>query len=134
MNTRLQSNKNKATQQVTAVSSYKGPLPPAQQFAGYEETLAGAANRILILTEQEQQHRFKNNEAIGQHNKKIIDNDHIQKMAGVIVGGVLSLTLIISGLIMVLQGHDWAGGTIVTSTLVGLAGVFVFSKSKSKNE
>ncbi len=126
---------NKATHpqpQITSMS-YNGPLPPAQQFGGYEDVLPGAANRILILTEQEQQHRFNKDGLIAQENIKLINNDHMQKMSGVIVGGILSMTLIISGLIMVLKGHDGAGGTIVTSTLVGLAGVFVYSKKNNKS-
>ncbi len=37
--------------------SYKGPLPPPVLFQRYEETLPGAAERIMLLTEREQAHR-----------------------------------------------------------------------------
>ncbi|MCL1931798.1 MAG: DUF2335 domain-containing protein [Treponema sp.] len=52
---------NKDETQVTASQSlmYVGPLPPANEFASYEQALPGAAERILALTEKEAQHRHK---------------------------------------------------------------------------
>ena len=38
---------------------YEGPLPPAAEFAGYEATLPGAADRILGMAETEQELRVK---------------------------------------------------------------------------
>jgi uncharacterized membrane protein len=38
---------------------YVGPLPPANEFAGYDQALPGAAERILALAEKETQHRHK---------------------------------------------------------------------------
>ena len=38
----------------TVLASYQGPLPPAAQFAGYEEAVPGAGDRILGLAENEQ--------------------------------------------------------------------------------
>jgi uncharacterized membrane protein len=46
---------------------YSGPLPTSGEFNGYEQTLPGAANRILVLAEQEAEHRRKNEEKIIQH-------------------------------------------------------------------
>ncbi|GHV14680.1 hypothetical protein AGMMS49938_11250 [Fibrobacterales bacterium] len=40
--------------------TYVGPLPPANDFSKYEQTLPGAAHRILTLAEQEAEHRRKN--------------------------------------------------------------------------
>jgi len=37
--------------------SYSGPLPPATEFAQYEQILNGAAQRILTLAEKEAEHR-----------------------------------------------------------------------------
>src|SRR6202034_4192812 len=37
--------------------SHIGPLPPSREFAGYEQALPGAADRVLRMAESEQEHR-----------------------------------------------------------------------------
>lgn len=39
--------------------SFSGPVPPPSLLKQYEETLPGAADRIFVLTENEQQHRHQ---------------------------------------------------------------------------
>jgi len=43
---------------------YSGPLPPPKDFYDYEQALPGTANRILLIAEQEAEHRRKNEEKI----------------------------------------------------------------------
>jgi uncharacterized membrane protein len=40
--------------------SYSAPLPPSREFAGYEQVLPGAADRILTMAEKEAEHRREN--------------------------------------------------------------------------
>ncbi|MDR2808067.1 MAG: DUF2335 domain-containing protein [Spirochaetaceae bacterium] len=49
-------------QQLTLSSYYHhyGQLPPANEFAGYEQTLPCAADRILTMAEKEAEHRREN--------------------------------------------------------------------------
>jgi len=44
--------------------AYYGPLPTASEFSGYEQTLPGAADRILALAEKEAEHRRKNEDKL----------------------------------------------------------------------
>jgi uncharacterized membrane protein len=53
------SNKDQPQKQELAVA-YQGPLPTSREFAGYEQTLPGAADRILAITEKEAEHRRAN--------------------------------------------------------------------------
>lgn len=41
----------------TIFASYQGPLPPASQFAMYEEAVPGAGERILQMAEKERELR-----------------------------------------------------------------------------
>jgi uncharacterized membrane protein len=50
------SNKNQSQRQEVSVS-YQGPLPTSREFAGYEQVLPGAADRILAITEKEADNR-----------------------------------------------------------------------------
>lgn len=95
--------------------------------------MPGAAERILTQSEREQTHRFDTDNKIHQYNMLLIKNSHTQKMTGYVVGGILSLCIIAIGGVLVYNGHDIAGSTIITTTLVGLAGVFVVGKFKKQD-
>ncbi|MCY3863996.1 MAG: DUF2335 domain-containing protein [Chloroflexi bacterium] len=43
------------TRQITSVRSYSGPIPPADEFARYEEVYPGSAGRIFSMAEREQE-------------------------------------------------------------------------------
>lgn len=45
------------TQAIFAQKFHQGPLPPQEEFAGYERTLTGAADRILTMAERQSEHR-----------------------------------------------------------------------------
>ncbi len=40
---------------VTRVSQYSGPIPPAEEFARYEKTYPGSADRLFTMAEREQE-------------------------------------------------------------------------------
>jgi uncharacterized membrane protein len=50
-----------ASRVVMAMQSRSGPLPSGAEFASYEQTHAGAADRILTMTEKEQDARLFEN-------------------------------------------------------------------------
>jgi uncharacterized membrane protein len=52
-------NKDQPQKQELSVA-YQGPLPTSREFAGYEQALPGAADRILAITEKEAEHRRAN--------------------------------------------------------------------------
>jgi uncharacterized membrane protein len=56
-------NQNQSQRQELSVS-YQGPLPTSREFAGYEQVLPGAANRILAIAEKEAEHRRANQEKL----------------------------------------------------------------------
>ncbi|MDR1301742.1 MAG: DUF2335 domain-containing protein [Treponema sp.] len=57
------SNRTQLQKQQVEVS-YQGPLPSSHDFAGYEHTLPGAADRILTITEKEAEHRRENQDKL----------------------------------------------------------------------
>jgi uncharacterized membrane protein len=57
------SNRNPQPQKQLSVS-YEGPLPTSREFAGYEQALPGAAERILTLAEKEAEHRRANQDKL----------------------------------------------------------------------
>ncbi len=112
-----------AMEQIT----FSGPLPPPSVLQGYNQVLPGAADRILSMAERQMQHRQS-------LELKVIGSDVWRAWAGLLVGGLLALVLTLSGAFVIYHGHDWAGTTAITSTLVALAGVFVYGSVTRRNE
>ncbi|GHT82864.1 hypothetical protein FACS1894137_02610 [Spirochaetia bacterium] len=64
--------------------SYSGPLPTASEFAAYDKALAGAAERLLVMTEQQAEHRRKMDE-------KIVDKSLRLNSMGQIISFIISI-------------------------------------------
>jgi uncharacterized membrane protein len=112
---------------VSTSVSFSGPIPPPAMLAGYEKVLPGAADRMLRMTENEQnfRHETKRSE-IGNENARA-------RMGQCYAFGIAVLFLIVSAA-LIYTGHDWAGGILGTVDLVALATVFVTGKYFSARE
>jgi uncharacterized membrane protein len=51
------SNKNQVHVTSSQSLMYSGPLPPSKELENYNQTLPGAADRILTIAEKESEHR-----------------------------------------------------------------------------
>lgn len=106
---------------------YSGPIAHPRIIAGYERYLPGSADRILTMAEQQQSHRMKledrGQEAAIQRDKR-----------GMHLGFVLSLALMLVSLVAILSGYDLAGFGMIAISTVSLAGVFLYSRHRTRNE
>lgn len=115
-------------QQVQAVlrhSSFKGPLPLPSIMAGYDRVVPGAAERILRMAEESV--TFQQKIAMAALSALSSDTRRGQWFAFLIA----TLALITGG-VAVLVGHPFAGATIVSTTLAGGVGTFVFIRRKGE--
>ena len=101
--------------------AYSGPIPPAEDFAGYEEVLKGSANRILQMAEHNAEHRRSMEE-------NILDKDFQLKRLGYIAGAILVIMFGVFSFILGLNGHDELAGKIGVTTVVAVAVIFVLNK------
>jgi uncharacterized membrane protein len=91
--------------------SYAGPLPPASEFAKYEEAMPGAADRILSLAENEQSLRSRQSRNLTSLSKHRINAATVVSLAVIgLAGGAFYL------------GHSWES---VPLGLGGLLTLFV---------
>lgn len=107
--------------------TYMGPLPPPQVLAGYNDVVPGAADRIIVMAEKQMTHRH-------EMENKVISSDIIRSYAGLGAGLIVTLACVILGAIAILYGHDAAGTTLATGSVVALAGVFVYGTAMKKKE
>jgi uncharacterized membrane protein len=119
-------NKNQPQNQSRQMAmSYSGPLPPANQFAEYERTLPGAADRILALTEKEMEHRHQNEDVIVKKSMSLGGK-------GQIFAFIISFISMGVILVSILKNQPIAAIAPTIIALTGLSSVFINSLNKRK--
>lgn len=111
---------------------HQGPLPPPDVLERYEALNPGFANRLLIMVENEQQHRQKIEADTNQTNIKLAQADRRQQRAGQIMAFLLGLVLISSSVFLGFYGHDVVASILGGSTLLGAIGLFLNNRKQSK--
>lgn len=97
-------------------------MPPPDVLRSCEDVVPGAAERILVITEDQSKHRM----AMEKDAQK---GDFRITYLGLATAFTLSLTLIGVGAFTVCIGYAWAGTSIVGVNVAGLAGVFVYGSN-----
>ena len=111
-------------QQITATltqQQFIGPIPPPEIIAQYEKIVPGSAAMIMARAEKQADHRMG-------LEANVIPAQQTQSERGQHYGLVVALAGIIASTVMVLAGHDVAGGFVGGTTLLGMVGVFVTGK------
>lgn len=101
--------------------SFSGPVPHPDHLAGYEKTLPGAADRILIMAEKEQEHRH-------EMEKDLLKTKRKQHTRGQNIGCGLAIVLAAFASVLGFLGHDWLSGAIFTTTIISVIIVYVLEK------
>ncbi len=95
-----------------AVQHFQGPVLPPQVLKGYEEALLGAAERVFAMAERQASHR-KRIESRGQ-----------------MFGFAIAATTIVGSFALIAVNKSLLGVAAVIAAVVGLSGLFVWSKTK----
>lgn len=119
--------KDDAQKIVMQRSMFSGPLPPPSILQGYSDVLDGGAERIMRLTEKEQEHRhYMEKTAVTGHIR--LDRRGQYLGFGIAVIALLSATYLIS------TGNVISGTIIGTLDIVGLVGVFIYGRHTNSKE
>jgi uncharacterized membrane protein len=106
---------------------FSGPLPPPEALERYNQTLPGAAERIIAMAESQHDHR--------QHLEKHVVQSNIKaQRLGTILGFIVSMTVILGGMWLLHEGKDTAGLATVLTALGALVGVFIYSKHQQRED
>lgn len=104
---------------------YKGPLPPPETLAQYEQIQHGFASRIIAIAEQESSHR----RSVG---KKMVWMDFTLSIVGMLfgfiaIGGVLFLCYYAFSI-----GFGTQAAGIASVVLTGVGSVFLWKRNNRK--
>jgi uncharacterized membrane protein len=104
-----------------------GPLPDPAILREYDELVPGAADRIISMAEQQSEHR-RRLEAM------VVRAGIRRAYAGATFGLILGMTSIGGGIYLAATGHDLTGFGLVITAVAGLAGVFIHSRYRGRQE
>ncbi len=109
---------------------YTGPVPPPVILEQLERIVPGAAERIIVMAEKEQQatHTLYQNE----HSRKerAQKDEHRENMTSLWMAFFVSLTFVGCGTVLVLNGFEKIGCTLIGTTLLGVVASFLRNKNK----
>jgi len=117
---------------------YSGPLPHPNILKGYEETIPGAAERILILLEEQQAHRIKMDEmelsSVTQIEHRRLEAGIQRDRVGMFLGFILALVLIAFSTYAISLGYAPQSAGLLAWGIATLAGVFAYSRYSGQKE
>lgn len=114
-------------QSLTYGEHYQGPLPPPTHLADYEDICPGAADRIITMAENQAGHRQ-------DIEKRVINSQSINSLAGIICGFLLGLASIGFGAWIVVTGHSLEGLGTMLMGISALVGTFIYGKRANVKE
>lgn len=119
--------KEEIISRIVLQEQYSGPLAHPRIVAGYEQHLPGSADRILTMAEEQQSHRIQQ-ENRGQ--RAAIERDKRAMNRGF----ALALGLMLVSALAIYLGSDLVGFGMVATSVVSIAGVFLYSHHSTQQE
>ncbi|ACK67406.1 hypothetical protein PCC8801_3438 [Rippkaea orientalis PCC 8801] len=120
-------NSKLASRRVFAISSFAGPLPPPEQLKAYDLIKPGLAGEYFNLVKKQAEHRM-------ELEKLVILGDGKRSWVGLVLGFLIVCFFLGCSTFLIIQGHDTAGSVLGTTSLVSLAGVFVYGTQSRVQE
>ena len=126
---------------VLVQASWSGPLPPPGALQQYDAVAPGAANRILVMAENVQQHEIDLEKAASAREDmtlsladKTLTSDVSQSKRGLWFAFIIALLVIGLGAFLIFLGKEILGLAVTLTPLAALAGLFVYGTESRKAE
>lgn len=108
-------------------SSFAGPMPPPELVERYEAIMPGAAEFFFTSLERQSTHRQ-------QLEMKVVEATISHEKVGMWLAFALAVLLTSCGTILIHEGKNPQGLSVIAATLVTLCGVFIYSRRREKKE
>lgn len=114
----LPEDKRIAIREAFYMEMFRGPLPPPDMLAAYEEAHPGCAREILDMAKVDQRHAHTTITTI------INANISIDRESSRVAAGLIAI-FIIGSFVLVLTGHEAFGGVGLASSMATLIGMYI---------
>ena len=118
----------KAVKEVVVSRASSGPLPDPDVFQRYEEILPGAAERILAMAEANAAARREAQQRDLEATIAAVNRQIDRQTRGQWLGFGISILALFVTLVALLTGHPATAGVLGSTTVIGLATVFVLGQ------
>jgi len=104
---------------ITMTRQFSGPLPPPDFLRGYEDVLAGAADRVITMSEDEQKH---------YHSTVVLTIKSEQGLQrwGLLAAWSIGAIALIGTFTVTVINQETPNVAVVISAIAVLVGVFIF--------
>jgi len=109
--------------QVTHQLLSAGPIPPPEILQHYEQILPGAAERILVMAEEDAKHEHA-------LEKSVLHLASEEVKRGQLYGLIIGILAFVTSIIALALGSEKAAITLGGTTVIGLVAVFVIGHLK----
>ena len=117
----------KPVQVIQTTTEFSGPLPHPAILEHYNRVVPGAAERILVMAEEQAKHRR-------DLESRVIKSDIVNAKLGLALGFLVGCIAIIGGVFLSLKGQLIAGTIFSGLYLVGIVYVFVYGSQQRRKE
>ncbi len=106
----------------------KSMLPPSDEFQKYEETLPGMANRLMAMSEKEQEYRHSTERSVMEKeqshrqemDRKIVDKNLLLEERNQVMTFLLAIGLFGVGVLAMYLQMQWVAVTIFGTTVISI--------------
>jgi uncharacterized membrane protein len=114
-------------EQCVIATSFSGPLPPPNALKAYNDILPGAADRIILMAEQQAEHRQR-------MEKRVIESSLDHERVGMVFAFVLTIGLMIIGSILIVLGKSVAGFLAIFIPVIFQGANYLFIKKTNRSD
>lgn len=112
---------------ISVSKTYSGPIPPPELLAQYEQIVPGSAQQIVDQFVKQGNHRMS-------LEKMVITSDVRRSWAGLILGAVIALVVLVGSFILVYTGKEVIGIVGIVTALGSLVTTFVVGSRNQRRE
>ena len=116
---------NKNNELLVRAQQFSGPIPHPEILELYNKVVPGAAERILKKFESQTEHRIK-------IESQTIFTANLKEILGVLFGFIITMTTIIGGIYVSLEGKTFLGGSLSFAGLALIVYAFVTGRRMHK--
>ena len=109
------------------IKQFSGPLPPPQILQEYNRVVPGAAERLLVMAEEQARHRR-------ELERRVVRWNTVNETLGILSAIVVVCGAFAWATYAVYTGQSAKGSAVVISTIATLAGIFIYGKERTSQE
>ena len=112
----------------------QGPLPPPRILKEYDGIIKNGAERIMAMAEKEQEVRLQERKLNGESNRRLLERKLDYFKRGQWMALFLAVVMLGVTILFAFCGFETLSIITLSSTLVGVTALFVYSSNQQKKE